>query len=142
MKLRRWIYPIISVLITLAILGLTGILVYILGETVWAINIVVVLFSNIWIASYPVLAFIYAYKCLKDCKFKAFFVLYSAILLTLPTVFLLFYTKNGIVIPISFIIFVVSAIAGFIGSIPKKQIQPPHEYTEQFKGVSMEDNMS
>lgn len=142
MKLRRWIYPIISVLITLAILGLTDILVLISGEALWAITIVVVMFSNIWFASHPVLAFIYAYKCLKDCKLKVFFILYNAILLTLPTVFLLFYTKNGIAIPISFIIFVESAIAGFIGSIPKKQIQPPHEYTEQFKGVSMEDNMS
>lgn len=139
MKLKRWIYPIISVLITLAILGLTGLLVHILGETSWAIIIVIVLFSNIWFALHPVLEFIYAYKCLKDCKFKVFFIFYSSILLTLPIVISIFCIGEGMAIPISILVFIACTFAGFAGSMPKKQIQPPHEYTEQFKGVSMED---
>lgn len=142
MKLERWIYPIISVLITLAILGLTGLLVHILGETTWAIIIVVLIFSNIWFASHPVLAFIYSYKYLKDCKFKVFFIFYSSILLALPIVISIFCIGEGMAIPISILIFIMCTIAGFVGSTPKKQIQPPNEYTKQFGGVTMEDNIS
>ncbi len=142
MKLKRWIYPIISMLITLAILGLTGLLVYILGEIFWAIIIVIVLFSNIWFVSHPVLAFVYAYKCLKNCRFKAFFIIYNAILLTLPLVISIFCMREGLAIPISFIIFIACTVAGFIGSIPKKHNQKPEEYTQQFNGVTMEDDIT
>ena len=139
MKLKRWLYPFISVLITIAILGLTVLLIHILDKIIWLCIIVIVLFSNIWFVSHPVLAFIYAYKCLKDCKFKVFFVFYSAILLTLPAICLIFLTKNGIAIPISFIIFNACIITGLVGSISKKQIQQPHEYTAQFENVTMDD---
>ena len=138
MKLKRWLMPIINVLIIIAMFALEGLLCLLVSDNISAVTVITVVFSQMWIASNIALTVIYAIKCLKICKQKLFFVLYNAFLLTLPVALSVFLTHNGLTIPISLFLFVACTVAGIIGSLSPKQNQPASEYTNQFDGVSTE----
>ncbi len=141
MKLKRWIYPLLNALIFYA-----GYMSITLLFATFSDNLVLLILFVLCLQAFtivpPILIFNYSAKYLRGNKFALFFVTFQALLFSLPLIAIGILEGNPFGLIFACPTFIIAFIVGFIASRNPKIIQSPEEYTPQFKGVTMEDDVS
>ena len=140
MKLKRWIYPLLNALIFYA-----GYMSVALLFVTFSDNLILLILFVLCLQAFtiipPILIFNYSAKYLRDNKFALFFVTFQALIFSLPLIAIGISEGNPFGLIFAFSTFIIAFIVGFIASRNPKIIQSPEEYEQQFKGVTMEDDV-
>ena len=140
MKLKRFLLPPVAIVFGIALFLLFGLMLSLI-ESITAEAIITVIISNLFLILPAIFSCFYGFKYLKDANRKSPFILYNAILFAVPIALSVFLTHNAFSLILSPILFVVCLISGTIGVFISKKSEKQPEYTAQFDGVSMEEEL-
>ncbi len=140
MKLKRWLLPPAAIIFGIALFLLFGLILSLI-DSIIAYTIIMVILSNLCLILPVVFSFFYGFKCLKYANHKFLFTLYNAFLFAASTAVLVFPTHNAFALILSPILFIICILSGSIGIFINKKSEKQPEYTSQFDGVSMEEQL-
>ncbi len=140
MKLKRWLLPPAAIIFGIALFLLFGLTISLI-ENITVNAIITIILSNLCLIFPAIFSFFYGFKYLKDANRKFLFILYTSFLFAASAASLVFPTHNAFALILSPILFIICIISGAIGIFISKKSEKQTEYTAQFDGVSMEEEL-